>query len=344
MKKCNPKNELLKEKFFEMLEGAKGRDPKTVQAHANAICEFEIFTNFKDFKKFERKNAIEFKSYIANKTNQKTGEPVSKSYLLHYTSHVKAFFEWLTQQKGYRNMKFDDVQYFNITRNDKNRALATSFQEGYEVYEIIDTVRKMPSTTEIEKRNKALISLCFLTTPRISALQSARIQSIKYFKSYNAYAFVQNPNLINTKFAKNITSYFIGSVQDIYDNVLNWQEYLRKKGFSEKDPLFPRITPSFTSAGEQILIMEKVFIKSQTTIRNIFRHAFEANNLPYRKPHTFRHSMVRKALISENSPALISALNQNTGQALNVGTIIESYGTRPEHQRAGIFRNFELND
>ncbi len=143
-----------------------------MQAHANAIHEFEIFTNFKDFKKFERKNAIEFKAFLSNKISKRTGEPISKSYLFHYTSHVKAFFEWLIQQKGFRDMKYDDVQYFNISRNDRNMALATGYQESYEVEEIIDTIRKMPSATEIEKRNKALISLCFLTTPRISLIKN----------------------------------------------------------------------------------------------------------------------------------------------------------------------------
>ena len=70
--------------------------------------------------------------------------------------------------------------------------------------------------------------------------------------------------------------------------------------------------------------------------------SFEANNLPYRKPHSFRHSIVRKAQESPNSSLLISALNQNIGHTLDVGTIIASYGTRPEHERAGILKNFDL--
>jgi hypothetical protein len=187
-----------------------------------------------------------------------------------------------------------------------------------------------------------MISLMLLTTPRISALQTARIGSIKYFKQYEAYAFVQNPNLVNTKFARNITAYFTGSSKDIYDNVLNWKEYLTSKGFNDKDPLFPRIIPSFTPEGLQTLTLEKEFIKSQTTIRGIFAKSFKANNLPYHKPHSFRHSIVRKAQMMPNSPLLISTLNQNIGHALDVGTIIASYGTRPEHERAGILKGFEL--
>jgi site-specific recombinase XerD len=115
MNQHNPKNELLKYKFLEMLTHAKGRDPKTVQAHANAIYEFEVFTGFKDFKKFEVRQAIEYKEYLAGKMNSRTGGSISKSYLQHYTAHVKAFFEWLCNQKGYSNIKYDEVQYFNLS-------------------------------------------------------------------------------------------------------------------------------------------------------------------------------------------------------------------------------------
>ena len=53
--KYNPKNELAKSKFLEMLENAKGRDPKTVDSYANSIHEYEVYTNFMDFKKYDIK-------------------------------------------------------------------------------------------------------------------------------------------------------------------------------------------------------------------------------------------------------------------------------------------------
>jgi site-specific recombinase XerD len=157
--KYNSKNEILKTRFLKMLGQAKGRDPKTVQAHANAIHEFEIFTNFKEFRKFEINDAIGFKEYLSNKINKRTGESISKSYLQHYTSHTKAFFEWIINQNGYRYIKFDDVQYFNISRNDRNRALATGYQESYEVCEILETIRKMPFKTEMINLKLKMIKL-----------------------------------------------------------------------------------------------------------------------------------------------------------------------------------------
>lgn len=338
----NPKNELIKTKFLEMLENAKGRDSKTVSNYANAIYEFEISTGFKDFKKFEVKQAIEFKESLSLKKNQRTGESISKSYLYHYVAHVKDFFEWLSKQRAYeRFITNDDAQYFTLSRNDRNRARATNFQESHTVEEIISTIRLMPSTNEIEMRNKAIISLALLTIPRISAIQTARIGCIKYFRDEDAWAFMQNPNMVDTKFASNITAFFIGHLQDIYDNVLNWVEYLKAKGFTEKCPLFPKIISPFNRDGLPSMILEKQFIKSKTSIRDIFKKAFNDNKLPYRKPHTFRHAITRKMMKSENSPLLISVLAQNMGHK-DVGVIIASYGTRPEHERAGILKSFEL--
>ncbi len=53
--KYNPKNELAKSRFFEMLENAKGRDPKTVDSYSKSIHEYEVYTNFQDFKKYDVK-------------------------------------------------------------------------------------------------------------------------------------------------------------------------------------------------------------------------------------------------------------------------------------------------
>lgn len=339
--KFNPNNEKIKEEYFLCLENAKGRDKKTVKAYATSIHEFELFTDFQDFKQFKKEQAVGFKEYLLNKKNLRTGDQVSYSYLRCATS-VQRFFEWLERQKSYRKfIDIKDVEYFSLTRNDARRANATKFQESHEIYDIISTIRRMPGATPHQMRNKAMISLCLLTTPRISALQTARLCSIKHFKDRDVYAFVQNPNIVNTKFAHNITAYFIGNVQDIYDNVLNWITFLRNKGFDDKDYLFPRFEPTFTKEYEILSILEKKMIKSQTTIRDIFAKAFEANGLPYLKPHTFRHSITRKANELPDASKWISALSQNFGHLVD-SVIISSYGTIPEAKRGVLLKSFKI--
>ena len=128
----NPRNEIIKSKFFEMLENAKGRDPKTVNAYIQDIHEFEMYSDFVDFKKFNTKLAIGFKEYLSDKKNKRTGEAISKSYLQHAIAHLREFFEWLSRQKGYeRHIQYDDAQYFHLTRNNRNKAMATAYQEPH---------------------------------------------------------------------------------------------------------------------------------------------------------------------------------------------------------------------
>jgi integrase len=327
--KYNDANEIIKYKFFEWLHNSNGKDQKTVVQYIKAIHEFEVATNFKDFKNFTSDWAIDFKHYLNDKTNKRTGESISKSLFVHYASHVKTFFVWITDKKystDYQKIKLSDISYFNVTTNDKNKAKATNYQESHKIEDILATIRKMPEATEIEMRNKAMISLCLLTTPRISSLQTARINSIKYLEDYDVWAFIQNPNTQNTKYAKNITSFFIGQSLDIIENVIRWRDYLISKGFSGKSYLFPKIEQRFNSSGDTTSVISNSEIKSQQIIRQILKAAYANNNLPYYKQHSFRHSIARKAKMGENATNCLIALAANAGQSNNYATLINSYG------------------
>ena len=201
----------------------------------------------------------------------------------------------------------------------------------------------MPESNEIERRNKAMVSLCFLTTPRIAALQTARIVSIKYFQEYEIWAFDQNPKLVDTKYRKHITSFFIGQLQDIINNVLSWVEYLKEKGFKDNDYLFPKIEPSFTSDGLHTSKLKKDKIVSDSWIRaNVFKKAFEDNGLKYLKVHPFRHSIARKMQKEPNATQLLIALAENDGHKNAMATIIASYGGNYMAERSQLMKSFKL--
>ncbi len=340
----NPANEIVKRKFFEQLEHARnGKDPKTVDQYMKAIHEFEVVTGFKDFKQFHSDWALDFKFHLNDKTNRYTGDPISKSYYFHYLGYVREFFEWLiVNEKGYKKIKLRDVEYLYTTRNDKNKAKATGYQECYEISDILTTIRNMPNDSELALRNRAMLSLCLLTTPRISALQTARIQSIKYFKQYEAWSFVQDPRLTNTKFSKKITAFFIGNAQDIIENVLNWVQHLKAKGASGKEYLFPKIENNFKSNNMSVTSLTQDPIKSPSTIRDIFKQAFLDNGLPYYKPHSFRHSVTRAIKKQPNAVELSIALAENMGHKGGLSTLHASYGGDYEQQQAALLKAFLL--
>ncbi|HHS2948415.1 TPA: tyrosine-type recombinase/integrase [Legionella pneumophila] len=340
----NPNNEIVKRKFFEQLEHARnGKDPKTVDQYIKALHEFEVATGFKDFQLFHSDWAIDFKHFLNDKVNKRTGDQISKSYYYHYLTYVREFFEWLiANEKGYKKIKQREVEYLYSTRNDKNKAKATGYQECHLLPDILATIRNMPSDSEMALRNRAMLSLCILTTPRISALQTARVQSIKYFKQYEAWAFVQDPRVINTKFAKKITAFFIGDVQDIIENVLSWVQYLKARGVSGKGYLFPKIETSFNKDNISVTSLTQQPIKSQSTIRDIFKQAFLDSGFPYYKPHSFRHSVARAMKKEPNAVELSIALAENMGHKGNLSTLHASYGGDYEQQQAAILKAFPL--
>lgn len=347
--KHNESNEIVKYEFFRQLEhcGIGNKDPKsekTVLQYICAIHEFEIATGFQDFKKFTSDSAIIFKDYLSEKRNKKTGQHISKSVYVHYTKHVKEFFEWLiAEEKEYSKINKRDISFFNANKNDKNTALATGVQESHPIEDIISTIRKMPESNEIERRNKAMVSLCFLTTPRIAALQTARIVSIKYFHEYEIWAFDQNPRLVDTKYRKHITSFFIGQLQDIINNVLGWVEYLKAKGFKDNDYLFPKIESTFASNGSHASILTTEKIVSDSWIRaNVFKKAFEDNGLKYLKVHPFRHSIARAMGKVPNATQLLIALAENDGHKNSMATIISSYGGNYMIERSKLMKGFKL--
>lgn len=225
--KYNKQNEFIKYKFIlelrhKGINGKRPKDPKTIKQYVKAIREFEIATAFKDFKKFSSEVAIQFKAHMEEKKNIRTGENVSKSLYIQYIGNMKEFLEWLIKASpAYSHLKKSDIEFLNTSQNDRNIALSVREKESYFLHEILATIRKMPESNEIQRRNKAMLSLALLTTPRISALQATRIESIKYYREYDAWAFEQNPKIIPTKYRRYINSFFIGSSQDIIDNVLN---------------------------------------------------------------------------------------------------------------------------
>jgi integrase len=345
----NKNNEIVKYKFFAQLthSGVNNKDPrdsKTILQYVNAVHEFEVATNFKDFKKFTQELAIVFKDHLSDKKNKITGENISKSFYVHALKYVKEFLEWLIiNEKEYSHIKQADINFLKTTTNDRNIALSTKEQECYLVSEILATIRKMPCKTPIEMRNKAMISLCLLTTPRISALQTARICSIRYFRDYEIWAFEQDPKLVITKYARYITSFFIGQCQDIINNVLKWQSYLKEQGFKDKDYLFPKIVPSFDKEGKPISVLKTDSIESDSWVRaSVFKKAFVANDLKYLKPHSFRHSMARLALKQPNGFNPSIALAENDGHKNGMATIHASYGGNYLKEQAELMKSFLL--
>lgn len=341
--KYNPENEISKYNFFEHLEHVKEKDPKTVDQYAKAIHEFEIATKFKSFAGYNIEWAKDFKYHLENKKNQRTGRSISKSLYLHYVNHVRQFLFWSRENfKLHKKIKKDQIEYLRVAKNDANKARAVNHQESYDVKDILSTIRNMPEDNILHKRNKAMISLMLLTCPRISSFQTSRIKSIRYFDDYDIWALMQDPKSHNTKYSKKIISFFIGQSKDIINNIISWRDYLMLEGFEGNDYLFPKIPSAFNKDRKKELTLSNDMIKSQTVIRDLFKEAFNNNNLPYIKPHNFRHSIARKAIKEQSNVDFLAGLQENVGPKGSMATLFASYGSNYLTEQARLMKSFNL--
>lgn len=313
------KNERAKYRYRQHLRRVSQKDEKTILAALRHIREFEIYTCFAGFEAFNEDVADK---YIQSLFQQQ----LSLSFIDNNIRSLREFLSWLERQRGYRSkINYNHIAYLNISRNQKNTAKAIEYQKSYKFDEIIETIRNMPSSSDREKRDKAMISLQALCTLRINELRTVKIKNL--IQEDGKYFIYVTPKNMQVKLAKTRHVNFLPLPQDIIDNVIEWRERLLSLGFKESDSLFPRIDDRFA---ENNLLEQSVHydcIKSETTIRQIFKKAFEAAGYDYIKPHNFRKTLVRFA--ETQSPAFLNAVRQNLGHE-SIDTTLSSYGQLSE--------------
>ena len=333
MTKYSAKNERIKKDYYDYLQESKGRKNETLDQVRNSISRFETYTKFKDFATFNKEQAKGFKKDLAKQKTQRTGEAMSKSTLLHISTNLKQFFIWLMDQRGYTKIKRTDIDYFNLLDND----IAAAKAKKHKQYPTLEQVRKaifsLPTTSEVEMRDQALVAFTILTGARDAAIASLRIKHVNIHQNL----VTQNPNEgVKTKRSKLIYTTFFPIGDDIREIVINWVTYLREvKLCGENDPLFPRTKLahdadfSFEASG-----LEPIHWKTTTQIRGIFKNSFERCGLPYFNPHSFRDTLM---LIGKQTCTIeqFQAWSQNIGHE-KMGTSLDEYGKISTH------RQFEL--
>ena len=217
--------------------------------------------------------------------------------------------------------------YLRLSKNETREAVQTRKRDIPSVEEVKKAIESIGDKNDIDKRDRALISLAYLSGIRISALMSLPIKSF----DKNNLIVDQDPAFgVKTKLRKRITTALIPlSYKEPLEYFIGWYDYLIiKKGFKPNDPIFPATKKeqgdenvNYYNTGE----VEPVFWKSGSTIRKIFEKRFIQAGVPYYHPHTLRHLIVKefaKAGLTEEEK---KAISQNLGHA-NVGTTFGSYG------------------
>jgi len=333
----NPENERIKRQYFIYLKEAKRQNESSVDAAAKALNRFEVYTSHRNFKAFRIEQAVGFKNSLSKQNNLQTGKKLSKATLNATLAHLKRFFQWLAGQSGYKSrLQYSDAEYFNLSEKDTRIATARREKPVPTLEQIKHVINSMPADSEIQRRNRALIAFTLLTGARDSATASLMLKHV----DLTTNSVFQDAREVRTKFSKTFKTFFFPVGGDIRKIVENWVIFLREeKLWGGNDPLFPSTRVAlghlrrFEATG-----LERKHWSNATPIRKIFREAFNAANLPYFYPHSFRNTLVQLGEKICQTPEDFKAWSQNLGHE-KVLTTFHSYGDVPSQRQGEIIQN-----
>jgi integrase/recombinase XerD len=198
-------------------------------------------------------------------------------------------------------------------------------------------IQSMPASSDIERRDRALIAFTILTGARDGAVASFKLRHINIVEG----TIDQDAREVRTKFAKSFITTFFPVGDDIRAVAVDWVNYLRQgKLWGLDDPLFPMTKIAvgadlrFAAVG-----LDSRHWSSAGPIRAIFKEAFLMSGLPYFNPHSFRKTL---ALLGGDLCATAEhykAWSQNLGHD-HVLTTFTSYGDVNSYRQTEIMRSF----
>jgi site-specific recombinase XerD len=175
MTKRNAANERIKRRYLVFLKDAKGRDEASVDAVASAIDRFEEYARCRDFRTFHIEQARGFKNHLTAARNARSGKPLSASTVHATLAALKAFSFWLADQPGYASkIKYADAEYFSAPDNLSRVATAQRFKPCPTLKQVQAMLDAIPTATEVQRRDRALVAFALLSGTRDRAIVSFR--------------------------------------------------------------------------------------------------------------------------------------------------------------------------
>ena len=320
----NYSNEVIKRKYEKYLKEASGLSESSIKIARRSLKKIDEFLDNKDYANFGIEEAMEFKKWL--KSSQ-----ISINSYVSICKQIQKFLSWLRRQKGFQNkIPADTIDYLNLSNKEDALSKCGRIQNIPTIEYVKKLVASIPPTSEVNIRDRALISFACLTGMRDSALASLPIGNVNIERMF----VEQNPlDGVKTKFTKNITSKIFNFDKELVDCVIKWHEILKKKQFEPEDPFFPQAKPQKIEGNLSFVASDyvtPVFWNGGGMIRNVFNRRAKAANLEFYPPHKYRHLAIQLALDKAKSGEEIKAISQNFGHEY-VATTFSVYGNyQPE--------------
>lgn len=342
--KFNAGNERVKHRYLGFLADAKQLSPGTVDQVAATLHDFETANGLKDFRLFRSEMAQSYKRRLNEADNKTSRQPLSKATIASRLACLKAFFQWLSMQPGFKSrLNYSDADYFNQAGGDARIAKAAREKQVPSIEQIRHVLKSMPNSTDLERRDRAIIAFAQVSGARDNAIASLSMRHV----DTDRRRIMQDPrDGVRTKNSKVIVSTFFPVGSDIEEIVVGWIRFLRtERLWGPGDPLFPKTKTELGPDGlYECTGLARHHWKSAAPIRAIFKKAFECAGLPYFNPHTIRSTLAVLGEKECETPEQFKAWSQNLGHE-QVLTTFTSYGHVAQHRQDEILtRMAQLND
>ncbi len=335
MHEFNPLNERFKKEYEDALLHGAHKEKSTVDAIWKDINLFEDFTGKKDFISFNTQQAKDFKRWLAKQRNR-NDKLLSISTIRSRLANIREFFKWLAMHpKCIRKVDGNAVSYLRLSNNEERAARATKQKPSPTIEEFRKALETMPSATNIEKRNRAIMAFAALTGARNAAIISMKMKDI----DLENFELWQDPRHVNTKNRKNIDTILMDFDPIWKEIVIEWINHARDiLKFKDSYPIFPK---EMTFCDPKKMKFESGVLSNEhwsntQPVRTIFKNSFIAAGLPYFHPHSVRNMLVIWAMDNCNQYQ-VKAISQNIGHE-HMMTTYNAYGKLNIHdQRKAIF-------
>jgi len=341
MKRLNIKNEVIKRSYLRYLREAEGLSEITITGIEQAVNLFEGYTKNLDFSKITSKKIVEFKGWLNRR--EVRGKRICLTTYKTYLKYIKKYFLWLSHQPGYKSkIKSDIIEYFNIPRKENRIAAINQRVKFPSIEYCIKLVNSVVGDSEVDMRDKALIAFTTLTGMRDRAIVSLPLCCIDEIQMIVR----QDPSAgVETKFTKYIISKIFEIDPHLVSAILLWVKYLKNKGFSPNDPLFPRSKDNQTEiqlSFQSPIEVEPIFWQSTSSIRLIFKKRSKQAGLDYYPPRAIRHTTVNYVIRNARNGQELKALSQHFGHE-DVKTILQIYGNFGEDDLIDVLGEIKFN-
>jgi integrase len=336
MSKPNAGNERVKRDYVRYLAEAKGRDGTTVDRVLKSLERFELTTRRRDFKAFNREQAVAFKRKLSEALNARSGELLSKATILSTLRDLHAFFFWLAHVPGYKShIAYSDADYFNLSDKDVAIARATREKPLPTLAQVEHVLTTMPAASLVERRNRAVLAFAVVTGARAAALASFRLGDVNTDEGW----VDQDARHVKTKFSKTFRTILMPVSQIAMRIALEWHaEMTADPRRGPHHPLFPATEVTVGEAGAFAPTgLASRGWSGSGPVREAFRSVFQAAGLPYFNPHSIRHMLVRHIMTLDLPLETLKSWSQNLGHQ-GLLTTLTSYGQVPLDRQAALIR------